>query len=40
MFSGHKEGRPISGRVKEIAEFMLYCVMETIVSVGVSWRDQ
>ena len=31
FFSGEKEPKPISGRVKEIAEFMLSCVMEKIV---------
>lgn len=33
-FAGEKESKPVSGRVKEIAEFMLSCVMEKIVSEG------
>ena len=35
IFAGEKEAKPISGRVKEIAEFMLSCVMEKIVSKGL-----
>ena len=31
VFLGEKEPKPVSGRVKEIAEFMLSCVMEKIV---------
>ena len=31
-YLGDKKERPISGRVKEIAEFMLFCVMENVVS--------
>lgn len=30
--SGEKVPKPISGRVKEIAEFVLACVMEKVVS--------
>ena len=32
LCAGEKSQKPISGRVKEIAEFMLSCVMEKIVS--------
>ena len=31
IFAGEKEPKPVSGRVKEIAEFLLSCVMEKIV---------
>ena len=34
FFLGEKEPKPVSGRVKEIAEFMLSCVMEKIVRKG------
>ena len=29
---GGKESRPISGRVKDIAEFVMACVMDKVVS--------
>ena len=29
--SGEKELKPISGRVKDIAEFVLTCIMEQVV---------
>ena len=32
IFTGEKELKPISGRVKEIAEFVLTCIMEKVVS--------
>lgn len=35
LISGEKESKPVSGRVKEIAEFMLSCVMEKIVRTYV-----
>jgi len=34
MVAGEKKDRPISGRVKEIAEFMLHLVMENVVRIG------
>lgn len=36
FFAGEKELKPVSGRVKEIAEFLLSCVMEKIVSAYAS----
>ena len=31
---GEKELKPISGRVKDIAEFVLTCIMEQVVSTA------